>query len=141
MTVDLDRGAARAERRRIDWRKAAELVANGTPAAAVASLVGCSLRQLSRRRKNPQFQGWVDEFKEARIEHRRDRLGELRRAVHKAIEHGVKDNNVRVVLWLADRLKLITPPGERTPEQELHAILDGLSADELSEFERLRDPA
>ena len=105
-------------------------------------MVGCSRRQLSRRRNHdPQFQGWVEEFREATLERQRDRLGELRRAVHKAIEAEVRNNNVRVVLWLADRLKLITPPSERTPEQELREILDGLSADELSEFESLRDPA
>jgi hypothetical protein len=141
MTVDLDRGAAGAGRRRIDWRKAAELIATGTSAATVVRLVECSYRQLSRRRQSPEFQDWVAEFREATLEHRRDRLGELRRAVHKSIEHEVKNNNVRVVLWLADRLKLITPPSERTPEQELRQILDSLSADELSEFERLRDPA
>ena len=69
----------------------------------------------------------------------RDRMEELRRAVHEAIEAEVRNGNVRVLLWLADRLKLITPPSERTPEQELRAILGGLSQDELQEFEGLRD--
>ena len=56
-----------------------------------------------------------------------------------AIEAEVKRGNVRVLLWLADRLKLLTPPTERTPEQELREILGGLSQDELHEFEGLRD--
>jgi small ligand-binding sensory domain FIST len=59
--------------------------------------------------------------------------------VRAGIEAELKAGNVRVILWLADRLKLITPLGERTPEQELREILGGLSADELQEFEGLRD--
>jgi hypothetical protein len=31
------------------------------------------------------------------------------------------------------------PPNERTPEQELRAILDNLTEEELREFESLRD--
>ena len=69
----------------------------------------------------------------------RDPMGDLRRAVHEAIEVEVRNGNVRVLLWLADRLKLITPPSERTPEQELREILGGLSQDELKEFEELCD--
>jgi hypothetical protein len=44
-----------------------------------------------------------------------------------------------VILWLADRLKLVTPPSERTPDHELRQILGGLTAEELREFEGLRD--
>jgi hypothetical protein len=48
---------------------------------------------------------------------------------------------VRVILWLSDRLKLVTPPNEHTPDQELRRILDGLTSEELEEFEQLRDEA
>lgn len=140
MTVDHDGGAARTGRRRIDWRKAAELVAEGTPPGLVVSQVGCSRRQLSRRvNHDTLFQGWVDHLRQAAIERERNRIGELGRAVQSAIEVEVKKGNVRVILWLADRLKLITPPSEGTPEQELREILRGLSSDELREFESLRD--
>ena len=140
MTVDLDRGAARPARRPIDWRKAAELVAAGTPPGAIVSQVGCSRRQLSRRLNHDTvFQGWIDEFTQAAIEHERSRIGELGRAVRSAIEIEVHKGNVRVLLWLADRLKLITPPSEATPEQELREILRGLSSDELREFESLQN--
>jgi hypothetical protein len=44
------------------------------------------------------------------------------------------------VLWLADRLKLVTPPSEGTPGQERQDILDGLSPAELREFQNLGDP-
>jgi hypothetical protein len=139
MTVDLA-GAARTGRRRIDWRKAAELVAEGAPPGAIIGLVGCSRRQLSRHLNHDTvFQGWVEELRQAAIERERSRISELGRAVQTAIEVEVKKGNVRVLLWLADRLKLITPPSEGTPDQELREILRGLSSDELREFESLQD--
>ena len=140
MTDRPNGSAARAARRRIDWHKAAELVAASTPVDDVASQVGCSRRQLSRRRHHdPLFKAWIEEFRQAALARERTRIVDLGRAVQKAIEAEVKAGNVRVLLWLADRLKLITPPDERTPEQELREILGGLSSDELREFESLRD--
>ncbi len=134
-------GARRAGSRAIDWRQAAELLARGLPVATVARQVGCSRSHLSRKRNhNAAFRRWIEELKNPVHERERDRIGELRLALHAAIEAEVKDGNVRVILWLADRLKLITPPSERTPEQELRAILGGLSPDELHEFESLGDP-
>lgn len=135
------KAAARpAARRPIDWRQAAELLARGLPATTVARRIGCSRSQLSRRRHHdPVFQGWMEEHRQRRAEPREDRMLGLRRVLQEAIESEVKNGNVRVILWLADRLQLVSPPGERTPEQELRALLGGLSADELDEFERLRD--
>jgi hypothetical protein len=140
MTDPINGGATRAGRHRIDWRKAAELLAERTPIEALVAQVGCSPRQLSRRRNHdPVFRAWVEEFRTAAVERERDRIGDLGRAVQKAIEAEVKAGNVRVILWLADRLKLITPPSERTSEQELRTILGGLSPEELREFESLQD--
>jgi Helix-turn-helix domain of resolvase len=133
-------GARRAGSRANDWRQAAELLARGLPVTTVARRIGCSRSQLSRKRNHdPVFGRWIEELKAPDRESERDRIGDLRLALHAAIETEVKKGNVRVVLWLADRLKLITPPSERTPEQELRAILGGLSPDELREFESLRD--
>jgi len=129
-----------AARRSIDWRQAAELLARGLTIATVARQLGCSRSQLSRKRNHdPVFQGWMEERQQRRAEPREDRMLGLRRVLQEAIESEVKNGNVRVILWLADRLQLVSPPGERTPEQELRALLGGLSADELNEFERLRD--
>jgi len=132
----------RAERRPIDWRLAAGLLARGRPVAAVVREAGCSARQLSRRRhQDPVFQRWVEEARQAQAqaERERGRIGDLRRVVQEAIEAEVRSGNVRVILWLADRLKLITPPSARTPEQELQDILGALSPAELNEFESLRE--
>lgn len=140
MTARSEAGAGRAEPRRIDWRHAAELLAQGVSMTTVAGRVGCSRSQLSRKRnQDAAFRRWIGEFEAAMAECQRSRIEDLRLAVHKAIEAEVRKGNVRVVLWLADRLKLITPPTDRTPEQELRAILGSLSQDELREFEGLRD--
>jgi hypothetical protein len=140
MTDRLEAGARRAEPRRIDWHQAAELLAGGMPMISVADRLGCSRSQLSRKRHHdPAFQRLIEDSKQTAAQRERDRIGELRLAVHAAIETEVGKGNVRVVLWLADRLKLITPPSERTPEQELREILSGLSPNELQEFESLND--
>lgn len=120
-----------------DWRLAAQLLANGEPLAVVARTLGCSRSQLSRKRNHdPLFQDLIQEFRRMGPE---ERLARLRHAVHRAIELAVAGGNVRVVLWLADRLKLVTPPSERTPGEELRELLNGLSPEELREFESLRD--
>ena len=140
MTACPAAGARRAGSRAIDWRQAADLLARGLPMATVAHRVGCSRSQLSRKRnRNAAFRRLIEDFEEAAGERKNDRISDLRAAVHAAIEAEVRKGNVRVILWLADRLKLITPPSERTPEQELKAILGGLSADELCEFESQGD--
>jgi hypothetical protein len=85
------------------------------------------------------FHRWIEDAKEVAAMAERDRIEDLHLAVQEAIEAEVKNGNVRVILWLADRLRLITPPSERTPDQELREILGGLSQDELQEFQELRD--
>jgi hypothetical protein len=124
---------------RPDWRFAAQLLANGEPLALVARTLRCSRSQLSRKRNHdPLFQDLIEEFRQMGPE---ERLARLSHAVRRAIDLAVADNNVRVVLWLADRLKLVTPPSERTPGEELRELLNGLSPEELREFESLREPA
>lgn len=124
---------------RPDWRLAAQLLANGEPLAVVARTLDCSRSQLSRKRNHdPLFQDLIQEFRQMSPE---ERLARLRHSVQRAIERAVAGDNVRVVLWLADRLKLVTPPDERTPGDELRELLSGLSPEELEEFESLREPA
>jgi hypothetical protein len=131
------KAGTRAAPCRPDWRLGAQLLANGEPLAVVARIVKCSRSQLSHKRNHdPRFQDLIEEFRQMGPE---ERLARLRHAVHRAIDRAVALNNVRVVLWLADRLNLVTPPNERTPAQELQNLLNGLSADELSEFESLGD--
>ena len=123
---------------RPDWRAAAQLLANGDPLATVARIVGCSRSQLSHKRNHDElFQDLIEEYRRMSPE---ERMARLRHTVQRALDRAVADDNVKVVLWLADRLKLVTPPPERTPGTELRDLLGGLSSQELREFESLRAP-
>lgn len=123
---------------RPDWQRAAELLARGDSVASIAREIGCSRSQLSRKRNHdPSFQSWIEYFQQVETDSGDDLC--LQESVHRAIENEIRIGNVRVVLWLAQRLSLVTPPDERTPAQELQEILDSLSTDELIEFQSLRD--
>jgi hypothetical protein len=136
------RAPRRPARRVIDWHQAAELLAQGATIAAAAARVGCSRSALARKRRHdPIFQNWMASCREAAADSGDQRLVELRPTLQQAIAREVRTGNVRVVLWLADRLKLVTPPNERTPDEELQQILSGLTTEELREFESLRDEA
>ena len=130
----------RADSRPIDWRLGARLLAQGTSVIDTAERLGCSRSALWRRRqRDPVFREWIEDFRAGHPEHAAERIAGLRRTLQEAIEKEVKGGNVRVILWLADRLKLVTPPGERTPAQELRDLVGGLNPEELREFEGLRD--
>jgi len=138
MTGAFAPGPRAAGAQRIDWRRAAELLAQGFTVTETARQLGCSRSSLSRRRKrDPGFQQLIEE--QRALAHRQgERIDGLRRVLTDAIEQEVRNGNVRVILWLADRLKLVTPVDERTPENELRSLLGSLGPDELREFEDLR---
>jgi hypothetical protein len=128
-----------AARRVIDWHQAAELLAQGLTIAAAAERVGCAAATLARKRKlDPAFRDRLARGRTPEPASKDSRLTDMRTTVQQAIADEVGTGNLRVVLWLAERLKLATP-SERTPQEELRAILDGLTEDELREFESLRD--
>ena len=132
----------RPARRVIDWHQAAELLAQGMTIAEAAARVGCSRSALARRRRrDPLFHNCVARGRGATADSEAPRLSDLRPTIEQAIAREVGLGNVRVVLWLADRLKLVTPPNERTPDEELRQILAGLTSEELRKFESLRDEA
>jgi transcriptional regulator with XRE-family HTH domain len=142
MAGEPSKGSGRSRPRRIDWPYAARLLAEGLSLGEVAERVGCSKSQLSRKRnRDPEFIGWVDDARGKPPEDRaRAQFADLRRAVRRAIEAEVRAGNVRVILWLADRLKLVVAPEERPPERQLDRLLRDLSPAELNEFHALRDP-
>jgi hypothetical protein len=134
------RARGRTVRRVVDWHQAAELLAQGMTIAAVADRVGCSRGALARRRRDDAvFQTWMARCRAGSAEPTDQPLADLRQPLHESIEKEVRAGSVRVILWLADRLKLVTPLSERTPERELRQILGSLTSEELSEFEELRD--
>lgn len=133
---------ARGVRRPVDWRRAAHLLAEGRSVTETARLIGCSRGRVARRVKvDQEFQRLVESLRTSAGIADADRLEALRRTCHDAIESEVRGGNVRVILWLADRLKLITPQDSRTDDDELDVLLKTLSPGELSEFEALKDPS
>jgi transposase-like protein len=123
----------------VDWRRGAELLAKGLSVSETARQIGCSRSQLSRRRNHDQlFQEWIADFNTASSAPREQRLESLRERLHDAIDAEVQNGNVRVILWLADRLKLISPPEERTPTSPLDDLLQGMTEDDLKVFESLK---
>lgn len=134
------RARRQAARRVIDWPRAAELLAGGMPIAAAAEQIGCSPATLSRKRRNePIFQNPPAGGQQSRSEEKVGELDDLSDGLQNLIQFEIGSGNLRVTLWLAERLRLVTPPSQNTPEHELRAILDNLSADELREFQELRD--
>jgi hypothetical protein len=130
----------RPARRVIDWQYAADLLAQGMTIAQAAESVGCSCSALARKRRHaPTFQSWMATPREGGADAGVQRFDVLRPAMHKVITREVGSGNLRVILWLADRLKLATPPSQHTPEHELRQLLAGLTTEELREFESLRD--
>jgi hypothetical protein len=64
-----------------------------------------------------------------------DRVAALRSVLFDTIEKEVREGNVRVILWLADRLKILEIQEQRSsPTDELRSMLDDLSGAELREF-------
>lgn len=131
----------RRKPRPIDWRRAAQLVARGMPLRSVAKEIGCSLSALSRKRNHdPIFQDWILRLRTLDTQDPQERVSELRRSLHAAIDDQIGKGNARIIVWLAERLNLVPAPGQTTPVEELHALLGNLSAEELQEFASLRDP-
>ncbi len=100
--------AAQAPRRPLDWALAAEMLAEGCSTAEVAHRLGCSRGHVWR------VLGKSDAFR-ARYAASRARsfaeagtvLDGLRGEVAETIKREVMTGNIRVTLWLADRLGLV----------------------------------
>lgn len=140
MSADGEQQAkATLKRSVVDWRIAAELLARGLSIAEAARQVGCSRSQLLRRRNHDEvFQSWI-EASEISLPPVRDRkMSSLRQRLHDAIDAEVQGGNVRVILWLADRLKLVNPSGKEKATSALDDVLRAMTDQDIKEFERLK---
>ena len=140
MSADGEQQAKAALKRPVvDWRMAAELLARGLTIAEAARQVGCSRSQLSRRRNHDElFQSWIKAC-EVNLPPVRDRkISSLRQRLHDAIDAEVQSGNVRVILWLADRLKLIDPSNKEKTTSALDDVLSTMTDQDIKEFERLK---
>jgi hypothetical protein len=53
----------------------------------------------------------------------------------------VQNGNVRVILWLADRMKLVSPSDSEKPLSAMSELLRSMADQDLKEFESLKDEA
>ena len=67
------------------------------------------------------------------------RVDALRGALIDSIEREVSEGNVRVILWLADRLRVLDAgkESEKRPAEELRAFFEQLDQNEMREFANL----
>ncbi len=65
-----------------------------------------------------------------------ERIDVLRDTLFESIEREVSEGNVRVILWLADRLRVLEAGNvsAKPAAEELRAFFDQLEGDELREF-------
>ncbi len=122
----------------VDWDDAARLLAAGHSHREVCELAGCTLPQLQAKLARSAA------FREAVDRHRDEGPGEpavmydrLRRLVYTHLERLVRSGNLRVLLWIADKLKLVQPIDKAMPELELQSVLRNLSEEEFAQFEAL----
>ncbi len=140
MSVDGELQVAEKPKRMvIDWRMAAELLAQGLSIAEAARRVGCSRSHLSRRRNHdPIFRSWIDDCEFDIAPMRARKMGSLRQRLRDAIDTEVQNGNVRVILWLADRMKLVSPEDNEKPMSALNELLRSMTDQDLKEFESLK---
>lgn len=123
----------------IDWRRGAELLAQGIKVSEAAREIGCSRSQLSRRRnRDERFQAWIKAFEEAPAPQGDGSMASLRQRLEDAIDAEVRNGNVRVILWLADRMKLVSPPEKNEEKSALEDLLQGMTEADIKEFESLK---
>ncbi|MDH3661882.1 MAG: hypothetical protein OEU92_17940 [Alphaproteobacteria bacterium] len=141
MSADGEQQAKRVlSRPVVDWRMAAELLARGLSVAEAARQIGCSRSQLSRRRNHDEvFQSWVAACEINLPPVRERKIGSLRQRLHDAIDAEVQSGNVRVILWLADRLKLVSPTEKEASTSGLDDLLRAMTEQDIKEFERLKE--
>lgn len=113
-----NRRLRRGPRRRIDWGEAAALLADGVPTIEVAHYVGCSRQHIWRilRSSNAMRVRLGEERARIAAECGAQVEG-LRRPIAMLLEREVLSGNVRVAMWLADRLGLAAHglPGRKLP--------------------------
>jgi len=141
MSADGEQPAKATLRRSVvDWRMAAELLARGLSIAETARQVGCSRSQLSRRRNHDEvFRSWIEACEISLPAVRERKIGSLRQRLHDAIDAEVQGGNVRVILWLADRLKLVTPVDKEKSTSSLDDLLRAMTDQDIKEFESLKE--
>jgi len=142
------RGARAAKREpqveetvRPDWDDAARLLAAGFTPAEVARFVGVRPSQVrGRLQRVKAFRDQVEEYRAAGRTDPATAYEHLSRIVYVQLERELRAGNLRVLLWVADRLKLVRPPEADPARGELAGLLASLSSAEREELAGLSGP-
>lgn len=97
---------------RIAWPQVAARLAQGVTMTQAAIEAGCARSTIWRKLKDSSdFRGALAAERARVAEEAAQRVAGLRTMVAETIEREVRAGNLRVVLWLADRLKLVAGDG------------------------------
>jgi hypothetical protein len=127
----------------IDWTKAAWLMASGTRPGEIATAVGCSRSQLRRRAKGcGLFQALVEQYALGLAEVKGVADGaddghlHLAETVRAHLEREIIDGNLKVSMWLAERLRLFSPADKAGTDGTLRRLLESMTEAEREAFNR-----
>ena len=130
----------------IDWSKAAWLIASGARPGEIVAAVGCSRSQLRRRQLHcGLFGALVEQYRSALADV--DGLAgtgpgqpspaggwALAETVRDKLEQEIIEGNVKVAMWLAERLRLFSPEDKDGTDATLRRLLDTMSDAERQAF-------
>lgn len=123
----------------IDWSHAALLTARGARPQAIVEAVGCSRSQLRRRQRScGLFRALVAHLQENDGNAAKP-MGDglpIDQVVRAQLEQEICNGNIKVVLWLAERLRLFSPELNEATDDTLERLLDSMTPDERSAFTR-----
>lgn len=97
-------------RRPVPWQEVVRLLAAGLSEGEVAELVDCDLKTLRARiRRWGGIERIVARYREESAESPTETYRRLVELVYAHLERQVRSGNLRVLLWVADRLRLVRP--------------------------------
>lgn len=135
----------------IDWNRAAWLTASGARPSEILAEVHCSRSQLRRRQQTcGLFGALVEQYRLvlAELDIVDGKPGSQRRpagdsqllveTVREKLEQEIIDGNIKVAMWLAERLRLYSPEDREGTDGTLRRLLETMTEAEREAF-RQRD--
>ncbi len=133
----------------IDWRKAAWLTAQRARPMDIMATVGCSRSQLRRRQSQcGLFRALVEQYAQEPRDmpctegggidpgERGREVRPLAETVRAKLEQEIIDGNIKVAMWLAERLRLFSPEDKEGTDATLRRLLASMTEAERRAFTR-----
>ncbi len=122
----------------IDWCEAARLAAAGRPPREITERVGCSRSQFHRRMASCSlFRGLVAAYAaRGQAGPAEPDAGSIETKVRQKVVDEVAEGNLKVALWLAERLRLFTPDDEDSPDETIQRLMESMTPLERAAFSR-----